>query len=120
MDRRSSANAAHRCLLSVTSLEVDDEGLRAIGTPAQELPDEFPSPLPDKPLSFGARRYALTMRGSPIKMAMVPDCFFTDPAVVAAVKAAAACGAAASPGFEAGCEAPKEIRAILKRAPVED
>jgi len=107
-------------LLRITSLEVDDEGFRATGTPVQEPPDDFLSWMLEKPLNFSARWFGLTMRGSSISMAMVPDCFFPDPAVVAAVKAAAARGAAAGPGYDAGRPARKEIREILERASAKD
>ena len=120
IERMDGQEIIYRCrapwLLRVTSLQVDDEGFSAVGTPAQEPPDELLSSMLEKPLKFGARWIALTMCGSSISIDMIPDCFFPEPAVVAAVKAAAARGAAAGPTWPEQRQASREIDAILEQA----
>jgi hypothetical protein len=120
IERMDGQEIIYRCrapwLLRITSLQVDDEGFSAVGTPAQEPPDDLLSSMLEKPLKFGARWVALTMCGSSISIDMIPDCFFPDPAVVSAVKAAAARGAAAGTTYEAQRSAGREINEILERA----
>jgi hypothetical protein len=102
-------------LLRVDYLEVNDDGFRAVGTPIHELGDEIMSmenqvrvwknkPLDPTPLDFGARWFFLRISGSAICMNMLTDHFYTDPALVAEVKAAAARNARQA-----------DIRAILAR-----
>lgn len=110
----------YRCrfpwLLRVTSLEVDERGFKAIGTPAQDPPDDLLSQFLTKPLSFGARWIGLSTSGSSISIDMIPDRFWPDPVVVEAVKAAAA--RAAGPGVmkETLETAWREMEAILEQA----
>ncbi|MBE0542276.1 MAG: hypothetical protein IH623_12895 [Verrucomicrobia bacterium] len=65
-------------------------------------------PPDPKPLDFGADWGWLRLRGSAISMNMITDCFYPDPAVVAAVKAAVAQGNIG------------EVSAILRRAAGEE
>lgn len=124
IERMEGREIIYRCrapwLLRVTSLQVDDEGFSAVGTPAQEPPDDLLSWMLDKPLKFSARWVALTMCGSSISIEMIPDRFFPDPAVVAAVKATAAHGAAAGTTYDAQRDAGREIDEILERASTRD
>ena len=118
-------------LMRVNYLETDDDGFRAVATTLSDLgcrittfadhvalqearkdwltKEEWQAAVnklpPDtKPLNFGARWAFLHMFGSAIKMNMVTDSFYPDPAVVAEVKAAVA----------RNCI--REISAILERA----
>ena len=114
----------YRCrfpwLLRVTSLEVDDRGFRAVGTPAQEPPDDLLSEHLDKPFQFGARWYAMNMKGSSVGMAMVPDRFWPEPAVVAAMKAAAARAAGPTPPMVLVKDVWREMREIIEKPPAKD
>jgi hypothetical protein len=83
-------------------LETDDEGFRAVATPLQEIRDGFMSWSLDQPLDFGMFWRDLRLCGKAICMNMLTDHFFTDPALVVEVKAAAQRRAS-----------PAEIRAIL-------
>ena len=110
-------------LMRVKYLETDDDGFRAVATPVHDLgckpfneifarhqaskaglapPPELP--LDTMPFQFLARWDFLHLIGTAIKMNMIADCFYTDPAVVAEVKAAVARNAFG------------EISAILDRA----
>lgn len=124
IERMDGQEIIYRCrspwLLRVTSIEIDDEGFSAVGTPAQAPPDDLLSARLEKPFSFGARWTMVTMCGSSISIEMIPDCFFPDPAVVAAVKAAAARGAEADAPRETQRDAWREIDAILARAAAKD
>jgi len=111
-------------LLRVEELKVDDDGFQAVGVHVhdlgcksmEELYREFvdaragervePSVQPKNPppLDFGASWQHLRLSGSAICMNMLTDHFFTDPDLVAEVKAAAARHAAQG-----------EILAILNR-----
>ena len=124
IERMDGQEIIYQCrapwLLRVSSLQIDDEEFSATGAPVQEAPDDLLSSLLEKPLKFGARWVALTMCGSSISIEMIPDRFFPDPAVVAAVKAAAARGAAAGANWPEQREARREIDAILERASTQD
>ena len=110
-------------LMRVKYLETDDAGFRAVATPVHDLgfkpfnevfarhhaakaglspPPELP--LDTTPLEFRARWDFLHLIGTAIKMNMITDSFYPDPAVVAEVKAAVARSAT------------REISAILDRA----
>jgi len=102
-------------LLRVDYLEVNDDGFRAVGTPIHELGDEIMSmenqvrvwknkPLDPTPQDFRSPWVWLRISGGAICMNMVTDHFYTDPALVAEVKAAAARDARQA-----------DIRAILDR-----
>ena len=124
IERMEGQEIIYRCrapwLLRVTALEVDGEGFRAVGAPAQEPPDDLLSSMLERPLKFSAHWNGLTMCGSSVSLFMVPDRFFPDPAVVAAVKAAAARGAAAGSTRPEQRDARREIDAILERAAAKD
>lgn len=124
IERMDGQEIIYRCrapwLLRVTSIEFDDEGFSAVGTPAQVPPDDPLSARLEKPFSFGACWTMVTMCGSSISIEMIPDCFFPDPTVVAAVKAAAARGAEADAPRETPRDAWREIDAILARAAAKD
>ena len=96
-------------LVRVKYLETDDAGFRAVATPVHDLgfkpfneiftrhhaakaglPPPPELPLDTTPLEFRARWDFLHLIGSAIKMNMITDCFYPDPAVVAEVKAAVA------------------------------
>jgi hypothetical protein len=118
-------------LMRVNYLEIDDEGFHAVATPVHDLGCKIPTiaesvalkplknsqpteeewqaalnalPLDITPFQFRARWFSLHLIGSAIKMNMITDCFYPDPAVVAEVKAAVARNAFG------------EIPAILDRA----
>lgn len=107
-------------LVRITSLEVDDHGFRATATPAQEPRDSLLSDFLDKPFQFGAKWHAMHMMGSAIGMAMIPDRFWPDPAVVSAMKAAAARAAGPNPPMTLVKDVWREMREILKKASAEE
>lgn len=103
-------------LMRVDYLEVNDDGFRAVGTPIHELGNQIMSmenqarvwknkPLDPTPVDFSARWVFLRISGAAICMNMLTDHFYTDPALVAEVKAAATRHAD-----------PADIRAILDRS----
>jgi hypothetical protein len=92
-------------LLRITSLEVNDDGFRAVGELADRIDSDYFDWHRPTPLDFASRWPLLTMNGSRISLSMITDCFYPDPAVVAEVKAAS----------ERGAD-PREIGAILARA----
>jgi hypothetical protein len=102
-------------LVRVDYLEVNDDGFRAVATPIHELGSQIMTmenqvrdwknkPLDATPLDFSALWVFLRMSGSAICMSMITDHFYTNPALVALVKAAAAKHARQA-----------DIRAILDR-----
>lgn len=104
-------------LLRVTSLEVDARGFKAVGRPAQDPPGDLLSEHLTQPLTFGARWIALSVDGSAIGMDMIPDRFWPDPAVVAAVKAAAARAAGSGAPMALVKDVWREMREILEKPP---
>ncbi len=98
----------YRCrvawLVRVTALRVDDDGFHAVAEPIRELRDGMFSRPMDAPFDFGASWESLHLSGEAICMAMITDHFFTDPALVAEVKAMAERNAS-----------PREIHAALNR-----
>lgn len=91
-------------LIRIDELHVDDDGFSAVATPIQEIKDGIFSIKFEKPFTFGGRWDCLHMSGSAVCMNMISDHFFSDPNVVAEVKAAAARNAQ-----------PHEIHEILTR-----
>lgn len=98
----------YRCrvpwLMRVTALAVDDKGFRAEAKPIREIRDSIFSMTYRDRCDFAASWEGLYLAGSAICMVMITDHFFTDPALVAEVKAAADRGAR-----------PAEIAALLGR-----
>lgn len=89
----------YRCrvpwLMRIKEVEVDENRFRATGIPVREIPEsDFPYPFASPlktgvPLRFGAQWSGLHfVYGSAFGMTMLPDHFYTDSAIVDAIKAA--------------------------------
>lgn len=83
----------YRCrvpwLVRVTALRVDDEGFQAVAEPIREIRDGMFSDALTAPFEFGGAWEMLHLSGDAIAGGMITDHFFTDPALVAEVKALA-------------------------------